>query len=238
MIGLYGIHCRERQIDRTPLRRGVNAVESRRGASSHQHNPFLALAAPETTETAGECYGATLIYSCLLYTSEKDGSRALLSRALEAGEKLAVQYGEEAAATCCSKKRSALRLQPIEHYGSKQTAALLGLARLLDEKQAAAFVLKDGARRMSTFMSYYLLKIAAAEDMKAALEMLETYYLSLIHIFFSADKAFADDGKGDIYSFQYDCMEFYFSAANRVGAYGEGDVQFIFTCQDDGKRCV
>ena len=49
MIGLYGIHCRERQIDRTPLRRGVNAVESRRGASSHQHNPFLALAAPETT---------------------------------------------------------------------------------------------------------------------------------------------------------------------------------------------
>lgn len=63
MIGLYGIHCRERQIDRTPLRRGVNAVESRRGASSHQHNPFLALAAPETTETAGECYGATLIYS-------------------------------------------------------------------------------------------------------------------------------------------------------------------------------
>lgn len=37
-------------------------------------------------------------------------------------------------------------------------------------------MLKDGARRMSTFMSYYLLKIAAAEDMKAALEMLETYY--------------------------------------------------------------
>lgn len=107
---------------------------------------------------------------------EKDGSRALLSLALEAGEKLAVQYGEEAAATCCSKKRSALRLQPIAHYGSKQTAAMLGLARLLDEKQAAAVVLKDGARRMSTFMSYYLLKIAAAEDMKAALEMLETYY--------------------------------------------------------------
>ena len=63
MISLYGIHCRERQIDRTPLRRGISAVESRRGASSHQHNPFLALAAPETTETAGECYGATLIYS-------------------------------------------------------------------------------------------------------------------------------------------------------------------------------
>lgn len=100
----------------------------------------------------------------------------MLSLALEAGEKLAVQYGEEAAATCCSKKRSALRLQPIAHYGSKQTAAMLGLARLLDEKQAAAVVLKDGARRMSTFMSYYLLKIAAAEDMKAALEMLETYY--------------------------------------------------------------
>ena len=56
--------------------------------------------------------------------------------------------------------------------------------------------------------------------------------------FFSADKAFADDGKGDIYSFQYDCLEFYFSAANRVGAYGDGDVQFIFTCQDDGKPAL
>ena len=63
MIGLYGAHCRERNIDRTPLRHGISAVESRRGASSPQHNPFLALAAPSTTEFTGEAYGVALIYS-------------------------------------------------------------------------------------------------------------------------------------------------------------------------------
>lgn len=63
MIGLYGAHVRERHIDRTPLRHGCQTIESRRGASSHQQNPFAALVAPETTEHAGEAYGAVLIYS-------------------------------------------------------------------------------------------------------------------------------------------------------------------------------
>ena len=53
--------------------------------------------------------------------------------------------------------------------------------------------------------------------------------------FFSREKTFADDGKGSIYTFQYDCLEFYFSASNRKGAYGAGDVQMIFTYQNDGK---
>lgn len=63
MIGLYGAHTRERQVERIPLRHGMQALESRRGASSHQMNPFLALAAPNADETTGEVYGLTLIYS-------------------------------------------------------------------------------------------------------------------------------------------------------------------------------
>lgn len=63
MIGLYGAHTRERQAERVPLRHGMQALESRRGASSHQMNPFLALAAPNADETTGEVYGLTLIYS-------------------------------------------------------------------------------------------------------------------------------------------------------------------------------
>ncbi len=63
MIGLYGAHIRERQLDRTPLRHGIQSVESRRGASSHQHNPFAALVSRETTEFSGDAYGAALIYS-------------------------------------------------------------------------------------------------------------------------------------------------------------------------------
>ena len=38
-------------------------VESRRGASSHQNNPFVALARPDTTESSGEVYGMNLVYS-------------------------------------------------------------------------------------------------------------------------------------------------------------------------------
>lgn len=63
VITLCGCHLRERQVERNPLHSGMQSVESRRGVSSPQFNPFLALAAPETTETAGEAYGCTLIYS-------------------------------------------------------------------------------------------------------------------------------------------------------------------------------
>ena len=63
MIGLYGTHTRERQIERRPLRHGMQALESRRGASSHQMNPFLALAAPGADETKGEVAAMTLVYS-------------------------------------------------------------------------------------------------------------------------------------------------------------------------------
>ena len=38
-------------------------MASNRGASSHQHNPFVALARPATTEDAGEAIGFSLVYS-------------------------------------------------------------------------------------------------------------------------------------------------------------------------------
>lgn len=63
MISLHGSHCRERNMERLRLRHGIQAAESRRGASSHQHNPFIALAAPSATEESGEVYGAALVYS-------------------------------------------------------------------------------------------------------------------------------------------------------------------------------
>ena len=63
ILSLYGAHCKERHLDRTPLRHGVQSVESRRGASSHMQNPFLALARQNTGERFGEVYGFNLIYS-------------------------------------------------------------------------------------------------------------------------------------------------------------------------------
>ncbi len=63
MIGLYGTHIRERQIDRTALRHGIQSVGSRRGTSSHHHNPFISFVAKNTDEDHGDAYGCALIYS-------------------------------------------------------------------------------------------------------------------------------------------------------------------------------
>ncbi|GAA4070442.1 alpha-galactosidase [Amphibacillus indicireducens] len=63
MINLPGAHVRERDIERLPLRRGMQSVESRRGSSSHHQNPFIALVRKETTERNGEVYGFSFVYS-------------------------------------------------------------------------------------------------------------------------------------------------------------------------------
>ncbi|MBE6759806.1 MAG: alpha-galactosidase [Ruminococcaceae bacterium] len=63
MITLPGAWARERHIERRALRSGVQTVESRRGASSHQANPFFALASHGATEDYGDVYGFNLVYS-------------------------------------------------------------------------------------------------------------------------------------------------------------------------------
>lgn len=60
---LSGSWARERHIYRQPLRPGLQSVESRRGASSHQHNPFIALLSKDANEVSGEVYGISLVYS-------------------------------------------------------------------------------------------------------------------------------------------------------------------------------
>jgi alpha-galactosidase len=62
-LHLYGAHVKERHIERQPLRHGIQSVESSRGASSHQHNPFMALLRKGTNETSGEVYAFNLVYS-------------------------------------------------------------------------------------------------------------------------------------------------------------------------------
>ncbi len=63
IITLPGAWGRERHIERTPLRSGIQSVESRRGASSHQANPFIALASKGANENYGDVYGFNLVYS-------------------------------------------------------------------------------------------------------------------------------------------------------------------------------
>ncbi len=63
MVQLSGTALRERHIVRRKLEPGTVSVESTRGISSHQQNPFLALVNEETTEESGEVYGINLVYS-------------------------------------------------------------------------------------------------------------------------------------------------------------------------------
>ena len=62
-IHLSGAWLRERMVERRRLTTGTQGVESRRGASSHQHNPFIALLSPEADEDHGDVYAMNLVYS-------------------------------------------------------------------------------------------------------------------------------------------------------------------------------
>jgi len=63
LLQLSGAHCRERGAITRDLFPGNQGIESRRGASSHQQNPFIALLRPGANETTGEVFGFSLVYS-------------------------------------------------------------------------------------------------------------------------------------------------------------------------------
>lgn len=63
ILHLSGAWARECHIERMPLRKGTQSIESRRGASSHSQNPFIALVKPNVTENYGEVYAMSLVYS-------------------------------------------------------------------------------------------------------------------------------------------------------------------------------
>ena len=64
VISLGGAHNQDRAAyERTPAFRGNLSFGSRRGASSHQMNPFMAVCARNADENRGDVYGFNLVYS-------------------------------------------------------------------------------------------------------------------------------------------------------------------------------
>jgi alpha-galactosidase len=63
MLGLAGSWARERHVVERPLVPGRQSASSARGASGHQHNPFVALRRASTDEAHGEAFGFSLVYS-------------------------------------------------------------------------------------------------------------------------------------------------------------------------------
>lgn len=63
LLQLSGSWGRERHIERRCSFSGMQSVGSRRGASSHQQNPFIALLSRDANEDNGKAYGFNLVYS-------------------------------------------------------------------------------------------------------------------------------------------------------------------------------
>lgn len=62
-IHLYGRHAKERMFERTPLIHGTQLISSKRGCSSHMHNPLIVLCDHDATEEFGSTYGFNLVYT-------------------------------------------------------------------------------------------------------------------------------------------------------------------------------
>lgn len=62
-ICLPGAHANERHLERSSVGYGIQKFGSIRGTSSHQMNPFLALADKKTDEFSGDVYGFAFAYS-------------------------------------------------------------------------------------------------------------------------------------------------------------------------------
>lgn len=62
-LQLSGSWARERHIRERKLEQGITAIDSRRGHSSHEQNPFLVLKRPFAEEDQGEVWGLSLLYS-------------------------------------------------------------------------------------------------------------------------------------------------------------------------------
>ena len=63
MLQLSGSWANETNIIRRPLAFGMQSIDSKRGVSSHHHNPFVSLVEPRTTEHSGSAYAFAFVYS-------------------------------------------------------------------------------------------------------------------------------------------------------------------------------
>ncbi len=63
MVNLYGTWARERTVTTHHLVHGIQSVASKRGSSSHNHNPFVALVDDKGGEDYGDAFGFNFVYS-------------------------------------------------------------------------------------------------------------------------------------------------------------------------------
>lgn len=108
------------------------------------------------------------------------GSRALLAWCLEKSAELCNYFNDTQLSEICMSKKKILISTPAKNYGAKQVEAFFSISGWKNEKEAGEFILNNGSKGFSTFMSYYLLKSASKYDMSKTLEALEEYYGTML----------------------------------------------------------
>lgn len=125
------------------------------------------------------------------------GLQSLLVKALAVGQELALIFKNGELAERCAKKRqlmveyapklvAELRSSGRLPYeaGSKQGAALLSLAGLMDAKEAnREYLSANGAHGFSTFYGYYMVEaMAKAGDYQGAMDIISDYWGAMIDL--------------------------------------------------------
>jgi len=110
------------------------------------------------------------------------GVHGLLILTMKACADLAQWYGDEAAAADYRTLAEALSTHCPDCGTAKQAIAMQTLAGLRDKKATAKELCADGAKGLSTFMSYYILKAMSEDNMAAALQVLRDYYGGMLNM--------------------------------------------------------
>ncbi|MBQ7771820.1 MAG: alpha-L-rhamnosidase [Bacteroidales bacterium] len=125
------------------------------------------------------------------------GTQALMMMTMDAGAELCGALGEKELAEKCSachKRMAAVAKTVSERYskdakapgepGSKQAAALMILADMVDARKVSDEILKvEGARGFSTFYGYYMLQaMAEAGDYETAMDIIRRFWGAMLDL--------------------------------------------------------
>lgn len=106
-----------------------------------------------------------------------EGLQALVVLTMEAGGQLCDALNEPSLAKECREAAAKLRKHVPGPGVSKQSAALMLLAGLIDETHALAILEKEGPRNLSTFYGYYVLEaLAKAGAIETALDFIRRFW--------------------------------------------------------------
>lgn len=110
------------------------------------------------------------------------GFQAMLILSLDAAAEIFGVFGEtELREKCLEAKNRAKDYLPGGAARNKQMAALAALAGLISHTDAAAYIEKDGAHGLSSFLGFYTLQaLAEAGKMDSALELIQAYWGKMI----------------------------------------------------------